>query len=355
MRNMPDFRDRLIKTVVGVLLLSLLVTLPLQAWAAPKTDVIIFHNGDRLTGEIKSLKRGRLDFNTDATGTIAIEWDKIARIISNQYIQVETFEGSRYFGQLLESEDTPGVRVGTEYGPQTLNNMDVISMVPIETSSIKDAFDIDLTFGYNFAKAGGVEQGTFGVDVSYRTRKRIYAVTLSTTLNDANDQEASRRSNFGFDYRRLWPNRWYVSGGLNFERNDELGLELRSSLGASGGRFLIQSNNMLLDLQAGLQFSREKYFEDPAEVDSIEAVFAGRWDWFRFDSPELDWSTFLQVIPNLSDWGRIRANFDTALKWEVISDLKLGISFYSSLDNKDVEGEASSIDYGVNTSVTYEF
>jgi putative salt-induced outer membrane protein YdiY len=355
MYNFMNTTDKLRHVCVCILALFILSSFPLQARAAPKTDIIIFHNGDRLTGEIKSLSRGRLNFNTAATGTIAIEWDKIARIISNQYIQLETFEGSRYFGQLLESDEGPGVLVGTEYGPQTLNNLDVISMAPIDTSSIKNAFDIDVTLGYNFAKAGGVEQGTFGIDVAYRTRKRIYAVTGSTTLNNADDQEASRRTNLGLDYRRLWQNRWYVSGGLNFDRNDELGLELRSSLGAGGGRFLIQSNNMLLDLQAGLQFSREKYFDDPVKVDSVEAIFSGRWDWFRYDSPELDWSTFLEVIPNLSDWGRVRANFDTSLKWEVVSDLKLGISFYSTVDNKDVEGDASSNDYGVNTNVTYEF
>ena len=47
--------------------------LSLSAQAAPKTDIIIFKNGDKLTGEIKSLKRGKLSFNTDATGTISIE------------------------------------------------------------------------------------------------------------------------------------------------------------------------------------------------------------------------------------------------------------------------------------------
>jgi hypothetical protein len=148
--------------------------------------------------------------------------------------------------------------------------------------------------------------------------------------------------------------RWYVAGNLAFERNDELGLDLRRSLGINAGRFLVQSNSMLLDLQAGLQFSRESLIDEPEDTNSIEAVFGGRWDWFRFDSPELDWSTTLQLIPNLSDLGRLRANFDTSLRWELINDLKWGISFYSSFDNK-TSGEASQTDYGVNTNVTYDF
>jgi hypothetical protein len=41
--------------------------------------------------------------------------------------------------------------------------------------------------------------------------------------------------------------------------------------------------------------------EDEEVVKSIEALFTAEWDWFRFDSPELDWSTTFQLIPNLTD------------------------------------------------------
>ena len=58
------------------------------AFGAAKTDVVVFKNGDRLTGEVKSLERGRLRFKTDATDTISIEWDDGAYLNSDQNIQV---------------------------------------------------------------------------------------------------------------------------------------------------------------------------------------------------------------------------------------------------------------------------
>ena len=70
------------------LLVVLFSLCALPASAAPKTDIEIFNNGDRLTGEFKSLKRGQLNLNTEATGTIGIEWDKVSSIISNQKIQI---------------------------------------------------------------------------------------------------------------------------------------------------------------------------------------------------------------------------------------------------------------------------
>ena len=340
---------------ISALLITVIFSiLSLPTLAAPKTDIIIFKNGDKLTGEIKSMQRGRLNFNTDATGTISIEWAEISHIESLQNIQVETNTGTRYFGHLEPTEEDDVVVINTGNGLQTIDDENVILMNPIEDRGF-GAFDIDLTVGYNFAKAGGVTQANIGIDVDYRTLVRIYSFTASTTTNDSDTQESSKRGNLGLEYKRLWQNRWFVSGNLTLDQNDELGLDLRTSIGGAGGRYLIQSNKMLLGLQAGLQVSRENLTADPEDTDSLEAVFSASWDWFRFDEPELDWSTVLEVIPSLTESGRVRANFDSGLQWEMINDLKWGISFYSSFDNKPQSPDASTSDYGVNTNLTYEF
>jgi hypothetical protein len=112
---------------------------------------------------------------------------------------------------------------------------------------------------------------------------------------------------------------------------------------------------MLLSVQAGLQVARENLVDEPEDTDSIEAVFSASWDWFRFDAPELDWSTSAEVIPSLTESGRVRANFDTGLQWEMFNDLKWGLSLYSSFDNKPQSADASTSDYGINTTLTYEF
>lgn len=97
-------------------LIAALLAISLPVIAAPNTDILIFANGDRLTGEVKSPERGRLRFNTDATGTISIEWDDVASLESKQNIQVESENG-------------------------------------------------DLTAGCNFAKASEVQQFVLGLDL----------------------------------------------------------------------------------------------------------------------------------------------------------------------------------------------
>src|SRR4029453_17665742 len=45
--------------------------------AQGKTDVVTLANGDRITGEVVRVTRGRLEFSTDDVGTLYLEWDKL--------------------------------------------------------------------------------------------------------------------------------------------------------------------------------------------------------------------------------------------------------------------------------------
>lgn len=66
-------------------------------------------------------------------------------------------------------------------------------------------------------------------------------------------------------------------------------------------------------------------------------------------------STNLQVFPNLSDTGRVRAEMDVRFKWEIVSDLFWQLSFYNSYDSDPAKVDAENNDYGINTSLGWEF
>ena len=322
--------------------------------AAAKTDIVIFNNGDKLTGEFRSLKRGQLNLNTEATGTIGIEWNKISNVVSNQRIQVETSNGTRYFGTLNSSDKDSQIIVLTDTGSQTLDSARVISMNPIEDRGIH-ALDVDLSLGYDFAKAGDVKHATFGVNMDYRSLIRIESLSFSTLITDSGSQDTSKRTNLGLRHTRLWKERWFTNTSMTFDQNDELGLNLRSSVGVGGGRYLIQSNTMMLSLEGGLQVSSENLIADDQDTESLETTFSLAWDWFLFEDPEMDWSTTYQLIPSLTEQGRVRGELNTTLSWEMIGDLKRGFSLYGSWDNQPQSEAGATSDYGINTSLVYDF
>ena len=318
------------------------------------TDVVIFNNGDRLTGEVKSLERGRLRFKTDATDTISIEWDEVSHISGDHDIQVETVMGARFLGHLARTEDKNTLVVETRAGPVELNNIQVIGMTPIEARGV-NRLDGDITLGYNFAKANEVEQLNIGVDLEFRTELRILSMDLDTVLTDSAENDANERQSLILDYKRLLRDRWLLGSNVGLTRNDELGIDLRTSVGGGGGRILRQSDHSSLILEGGLLFTREDLSGSDMDQETVEAYGTITWDWFRYDTPELDLSTSLQVIPNLTDTGRVRGELDIELKWEMIEDLFWQLSFYESYDSKPALAGAEKKDYGIVTSLGYDF
>src|SRR5262245_52587817 len=91
------------------LLAALLVSIFAQLHTAPaaardKTDVVVMRNGDRLTGEVKSLEYGILELSTDHMGTVKIEWPEIASIESKIAFDVEQIGGARSHGTLTTTD-----------------------------------------------------------------------------------------------------------------------------------------------------------------------------------------------------------------------------------------------------------
>jgi len=354
---------------ITVALIAALTAISLPAIAVGQTDIVIFVNGDRLTGEFKSLERGRLRFKTAATDTISIEWDNVARLSSNQNIQVETENGARYLGHLSATADENRLVVEMSSGPVVLETVHVILMVPIEERGL-DRIDGDISAGYTFAKAKGVKTTNLSADLNYRTESRIFMLDYDTLVTDSNeddreddDEGASEDLSLALEYRRLLANRWLAGVIVRFERNNELGLDLRTSIGAGGGRILHQSNNSSLSLTGGLFASREDTVVQDislqGEVDKVEDYLEASlnltWDWFRYDTPELDLMTTLQIFPNLTKSGEYRGEFEIELKWEIIEDFFWSLSFTDSYDSKVDELEGEKNDYSIITSVGWDF
>lgn len=333
---------------------ALLPMLLCRPAAAAKTDVVVFENEDRLTGEVKSLDRGLLRFKTDAAGTISIEWDKVAYLSSSQNIQVETVEGLRFLGNLQRSDEMFVVSLETEAGPLAIAGERIVKMSPIE-ETIEGRLDGDIYAGFNYTKATDVNQLNAGFNADYRTELRIYSASLDATLSDSGNSESSQRINGSLEYTRLRQNRWLTNGIFNVSRNDELGVDLRTTIGAGGGRILARSNQSSLIVDGGLSFSRENVSSGLQSEDSLEAYGRIRWDWFRYDFPELDMTTRFVVFPSLTESGRVRGDLDVTFRWEFIEDLSWRLSFYDSFDSNTNDPDASDNDYGVNTTISWDF
>lgn len=340
------------KTKIRVLALALLAGLAPLAHAE-KTDVVFMENGDRLTGELRSMGRGKITYKTDIASTIYLEWERISQVEIQRDILVETIDGVRYSGHIGKTDKPDEISVATSHGPVVLKNHQIASMNPLNQSGWRDVV-IEVSAGFNIAKANSVSQFNGSGSVSRKTSAHFWSVNTSTNTSSSSDNPSSQRASLQLNYSKLRPNRWLTSGILGFDTNDELNIDLRTSLGGGGGRILRQTDHSDVILQGGLLLTREKDGTGGSS-DSVESYGLLQWDWFKFTQPDIDLSTRVMVIPSLTDEGRLRSQVDMSLSWKIIGDLRWKIDFYNTQDNKPKTADASSNDYGVNTSVSYRW
>lgn len=321
---------------------------------ADKTDVVVLKNGDKITGEVKSLDRGRLSFSTDSMGTVSIEWDDIQVVLSETGQSIELANGQRFYGPLTKSENADMVQIETPEGLVGLNVNDVVNMYPVE-SGFWDRLDFSVSFGFSWDKASDVGKYSTGASAEYRNPDSISRAGFSSEITTQSDGGATTsRATLNGQHLRFRPNKRFSAWFANAEKNDELGIKLRTLLGAGYGWVPIRSNHNRLMFTAGMDVNREYPQEGDPET-SLEAVGVVTYEYFKYSDPERRFNTSLTVFPSLTDWGRVRADFTTSLNIEFVSDFFWILSLYANYDSDPISENASKSDYGINSSLAYKF
>ena len=329
---------------------------PGSADAAPKTDVIVLVNGDHITGEIKSLEYNRLKVSTDHMGTVYIEWDKIARVQTDQYLLLERGDGSRYYGQLAAPDQDAqlAVRRTADGKAEPVDMSTVVRAQPIEGGDFIDRLDGYVSAGFDLSQSGDNTTFNFAGGLSSRSRIREWSVDGTADLTDDSARRTERYDVSGV-LRRLLQGQNFYEGQLSFTRNTELDLNLRSLVAGGFGRYFVRNNSMEWRGGAGLAYTHENY-QSEGSFDSVELALATDFSVFRYDFPETDIGGSLALFPSLTKSGRYRAEGDVHANYEFVEDLYFQLRVYGSYDSEPpTEGNTPSGDYGVVTSLGYKF
>ena len=319
------------------------------ASAHNKTDLVNLRNGDRLTGEIESLALGRLSLATEALGTVSIEWKEVASIGSDYAYELRLTDGARYLGRIGPGANVGSVVVVGSFGTRTFDWQDIVEMRAVE-DSLLDRIDVYLSANYSFTKASGVTQTELRANVSYEDEKSLNSLTSRATVSDTEEQATA--SSRVVLTRLDWSNRedWFRSVFAGYESNDELALDHRLSIGAGFGRYFWDSNSGYLSGSLALQALEERSVggEDQSSVEAVISAGYARW---RFDTPELDLRLDGSIYPSLTQSGRVRADGNATLRWELIRDFYWDLSLWGTYDNAAVDESAGQFDWGVTTGV----
>ena len=313
------------------------------------------NNGDYITGEIKKMQYNLVTFKTDDAGTLNIKWDKIRHLISKDIFEVDLVDGRVYYGSLDTTYSPRQMKVKGKDGTKFLFKKYVVKFVPIK-DTFWDRLDGFIKLGFNFTKSTETGQFTLGGNAKFKRKVDNTEVNLNSIISFRNDEQTAKRQDLTLTYQRFLLHKWFVGASVGLEENSELGIQLRAILNTAAGYVIVQSNHDVFYGMLGLSLNRENFIDTTEGATNLEGLIALNYQLYIYDSPKASLSTDIVAFPGLTDWGRIRVNYNITLSWEIIIDLFWELSGYYSYDNKPTTGTgASSNDYYINTAFKYEF
>jgi hypothetical protein len=314
-----------------------------SATAKPEPDVIVFTNGDQLTGTLERATGNSFVFKSDVVGEVTVSADKIKELHANgKYVALKKEE------KITRTSKQPGTMT---YGDNAITVADTKSGVPevIPVKNLANLID-DATFtaevtsnpgiwyGWHGAISGGItaiestqtgQSYNLGVTLARlipsvdflppRTRTTINVLetygkitqpaipqTIPPTLasvTKTNIFHADAEHDKYFDATKL-----YGLVGVSFDHNFSQGLNLQQIYGAGLGYTLIKTPVQEFDVKADVHYERQNFVPPTPNTSLVGSSFT---EQYRRNLPAkiifTESGTFIPSWNNLSIYSAIFA------------------------------------------------
>ena len=345
--------SKLRSPAVAALLLGLAAPL-----AAQVKDTVVLRSGYPVVGEVQSLSRGSLSFDTDEMDVVKIDWDDIAFVLSSSFFEVNLSSGERFYGSLAAADTAMLVVVGAARS-DTIPYKDVVEISEIEKSFFARTNGF-IDVGTNLARANKLASILVRGRAAYRGRQ--WGLNLDAesywqrqqSVSDAGDTttQTTSRNSASLGVSRFLSARWLVGGAGGFEQNEELQLDLRL-LGVLGGAYRIfRTQGVEWSVGAGGTVNDEQYIGEDRST-SGEILAMTKFD--AFDIGDVDFYASIETYTNPSDGGRFRVNIDARIAWEIFGDFTVGLNVIERLDSRPPSATAANRDYQYAFSIGWSW
>lgn len=324
------------------------------ALADAKTDVIILKNGDRITGEIKSVETAILTVSTDAAGTIAIDWVQVESLTSLSNFQIEMASGDRYFGSLQSGEKAGELVIVDTPEVHRVTLLDVVSLEPIEHGFWK-RLDGSVDAGLSFTQSNQAIQYSFSADVRNRSRKRFSTLEVNSIFNSQEEGDSSSQQYASFRQTQFMKQKRNIFWLLQLQSNPDQGYSLRSVLGGGAGWFLVHTNRELFNFSGGLVYDREEVTGSDQVDNDAEVLLGLEYGSFRYGGLKRIVTLSLNTFTNVTNTPRLRVQLNFKTNWEIISNFNFSFSILESYDSEPPTDDAAENDLSLVTSFGYSF
>ena len=330
----------------------------------PGTDVLLFADGERLTGHFVRSAGSSLTFKSDALGEITVDWSKVKELQTSAKVAVLP-KGIRL--------RRPGDAASIPEGTLSVQDQQVrLVSPPAETPRIVPLADaaiiidragfhnaIDHQPGFFSAWKGTVTAGAAVVNATQNSESFTGAVSLVRAIPTVNWLEPRNRTMLNLDaaYGQVtqpttptiktaifhgdaerdeyFSPRMYGFGQAAFDHNFSQGLDLQQIYSGGIGWTLIQRANETLDLKTSVSYIRRQFSGAPNQ-DLIGSIFAQAFN--RKFKKGFTVDQHLTLVPAWNDTSAYSAAFNALLTMPVYKRLNGSVGFIDSFLNNPPPG-----------------
>src|SRR5262249_32502577 len=147
----------------------------LAAATSVRADELVLSNGDRLTGTVVSMSKGKLQFNTALAGTVTVSWKEAASLVSETTVKPERRDDSVAVRRLAPTDSGQVAVIDANGGVETVAMTDTHSIAtPPKT------WKGDLVGGMNIQR-GNADRTAGSVDAHLVRRTEDDRLTLAAS------------------------------------------------------------------------------------------------------------------------------------------------------------------------------
>jgi len=327
-------------------------------YATSRKDIVIMNNGDRFTGEVKSLQNGVLYVKTDYVDqNIGVDWAQVQHVESTAVYQVTLTNGIHVTGKIMRasSEKTPGKDfvIETAAGSSTVSAVEVA-----EISTQKSTFLRQLTGGIDagYSYTSGNSQKTINNDVSanYATPNWSAGASLSTSFSGQADAAKTNRIDGTLTGERFLSHNSYLGFYNDYLHSSQQELDLRTTIGGGYGRYWIRTNTTGLRWIAGVVYAKETFTTASGQPSdsNAEGLLGASYDSYRFRFGEIHLQA--AVFPGMTDAGRVRVSTNNTVRIKLVNNFYFSLGFWDNFDSRP-PATAKKNEFGASSSLGWSF
>jgi Protein of unknown function, DUF481 len=329
--------------------------------AKPEPDVIVFTNGDQLTGTLERAIGDSFVFKSDVVGEVTVSADKIKELHANgKYVALKKDENitrtSKQPGTMTYGDNAITVADTKSGAPEVIPVKNLADLIDDATYTAEVTSNPGIWYGWHGAISGGItaiestqtgQSYNLGVTLARiipsvdflppRTRTTInvletygkitqpFIPTVPPTL-----ASETKTSIFHADaeHDKYFTPRVYALVGVSFDHNFSQGLDLQQIYGGGLGWTVIKTPVQEFDVKADIHYERQNFVPPTPNTSLVGSSFT---EQYRRNLPaKIIFTESGTFIPSWNDLSIYSAIFAAGLQLPTYKRLSLNLNL---LDN----------------------